>query len=123
MTTDIKAQKVLIILNDPPYGTERSYNGLRLATTLGKRDETDLKVFLIGDAVSCAKRGQQTPNGYYNLERMLKVLSHQKVSCGACGSCLDARGFGVQDLAEPVQRSSLEELALWTGWADKVLVF
>ncbi len=49
----------LFILNDPPYGTERSYNGLRLATSLAKREDWGVRVFLMGDAASCAKAGQQ----------------------------------------------------------------
>ncbi|MBF8268007.1 MAG: DsrE family protein [Dehalococcoidia bacterium] len=75
--------KTLIILNDPPYGTERSYNGLRLANALSKDPQDEVRVFLIGDAVVCGKGGQQTPNGFYNLERMLKVASRQGVSVGA----------------------------------------
>jgi uncharacterized protein involved in oxidation of intracellular sulfur len=75
-------RKTLIILNDPPYGTERSYNGMRLASALSKDEDDEVRVFLIGDAVVCAKRGQQTPNGFYNLERMLKVASRQGVSIG-----------------------------------------
>ena len=30
--------KVTIIVNDPPYGTERLYNALRLGHALHKRD-------------------------------------------------------------------------------------
>jgi uncharacterized protein involved in oxidation of intracellular sulfur len=76
-------RKTLVILNDPPYGTERSYNGLRLATALSKGEEDEVRVFLMGDAVPCAKGGQNTPNGYYNLELMLKVASRQGVTIGA----------------------------------------
>ncbi len=72
-------RKTLIILNDPPYGTERSYNGLRLANALSKDKNDEVRVFLTGDAVLCGKKGQQPPNGFYNLERMLKVASHQCV--------------------------------------------
>ncbi len=72
-------RKTLIVLNDPPYGTERSYNGMRLANVLSKDAEDEVRLFLIGDAVACAKRGQKTPNGYYNLERMMKVASRQDV--------------------------------------------
>ena len=32
--------KTLFILNDPPYGTERSYNALRLAGSLSARGPT-----------------------------------------------------------------------------------
>jgi uncharacterized protein involved in oxidation of intracellular sulfur len=116
-------RKTLLILNDPPYGTERSYNGLRLANALSKGQDDAVRLFLIGDAVSCAKRAQQTPNGFYNLERMLQVAARQGVSTGACGSCLGARGIEVKELVDGVHRSSLEELAEWTRWADKIIVF
>jgi uncharacterized protein involved in oxidation of intracellular sulfur len=55
--------KVLLVLNDPPYGPERGYDGFRLARSLSLRDDTQIKVFLIGDAVSCAVAGQKTPDG------------------------------------------------------------
>jgi uncharacterized protein involved in oxidation of intracellular sulfur len=113
----------LIILNDPPYGTERSYNGLRLATSLAKDPEISLSVFLMGDAVGCAFAGQTTPNGYYNLERMLKILTSKGHKIGVCGSCIDARGIKPEALAEGVHRSSMDELTAWTKAADKVIVF
>jgi len=115
--------ETLILLNDPPYGTERSYNGLRLALALAKADpEARVHVFLMADAVSCARAGQQTPNGYYNLERMLRaVLRHGDVL--ACGSCMDARGLQEADLVEGARRSSMEELARRTVEADRVLIF
>jgi len=64
---------ITIILNDAPYGTERSYNGLRIALSLSKKNE-NVSVFLMGDAVFCAAQNQQTPNGYYNIGRMIKGL-------------------------------------------------
>ncbi len=65
--------KLLLILNDPPYGTERCYNALRLAHALAKRDaEARIVVFLMADAVLSAKPGQKTPEGFYSVERMLK---------------------------------------------------
>lgn len=115
--------QTLIILNDPPYGTERSYNGLRLAGSLSKDETQTVRVFLIGDAVACAKHGQKTPNGYYNLERMISVVSRSGGAVAVCGSCLDARGIDQGDLAEGVQRGNLEQLATWTKEAEKVIVF
>ena len=56
--------KVLFILNDPPYGTERSFNGLRLAKALQGKGMA-VTVFLMADAVACAKAGQKVPQGYY----------------------------------------------------------
>ena len=74
--------RYLFILNDAPYGAERLYNGLRLALSLAKRDEVEVRVFLMGDAVGCAVAGQQTPDGYYNLERMIKGLAKKHVPGG-----------------------------------------
>lgn len=115
--------KALFILHDAPYGTERSYNGLRLALALVKVDEVEIRMFLIGDAVGCAKPGQTTPDGQYNIGRMLKGLTGRGVPVGACGSCLDARGCTEADLAPGICRSSMGQLAEWTVWADKVITF
>ncbi len=116
-------RKTLFILNDPPYGTERSYNGLRLAGSLAKQEGQQVRVFLMGDAASCAKAGQQTPNGYYNLERMLHAVISRQGEIGVCGTCMDARGIAPGELTEGARRSSLDELTAWTLWADQVLVF
>ncbi len=115
--------KTLFVLNDPPYGTERSYNGLRLAGSVVKRKSEEVRVFLIGDAASCAKRGQKVPKGYYSLERMLRPLTRQQGGVGVCGSCMDARGIIDSELVEGTHRGSMDELTDWTLWADRVLVF
>ncbi len=73
-----KTQKnFLFIINDGPYGNERSYNALRLAMNLSKRAEATVRVFLIGDGVNCAIANQKTPNGYYNIERMMRSVARQ----------------------------------------------
>jgi len=113
----------LLILNDPPYGTERSYNGLRLATTLAKREGETVQVFLMGDAAACAKAGQKVPSGYYNVETMLRVLGGHGASVGVCGTCMDARGITEPDLVAGAHRSSMNELTAWTVDASKVIVF
>lgn len=116
--------KHLIILNDPPYGTERSFNGLRMAHALAKHDpEGEMTVFLMADAVLCAKAGQKTPDGYYNLERMLRRVLSAKGRVLICGTCLDARGLAAEDLLDGAARSTMDELAEATLAADKVLVF
>jgi uncharacterized protein involved in oxidation of intracellular sulfur len=68
------ADKILLIVNDSPYGIERAYNALRLGMNLGKRPGVAVSVFLVGDGVLCAKKGQKTPEGYYNVERMVQSL-------------------------------------------------
>lgn len=69
------SQNVLFIVNDSPYGNERPFSALRLALNLVKSKEVNVYVFLSGDGVACARRGQTTPNGYYNIERMIKSLA------------------------------------------------
>ena len=71
------SQNTLIIINDGPYGNERAYNALRLALNLVKRTEVMVRIFLLADGVTCAKQGQKTPDGYYNVERMLKSLARR----------------------------------------------
>ncbi|MEN8375649.1 MAG: DsrE family protein [Gemmatimonadota bacterium] len=115
--------KTLVILNDPPYGTERSYNGLRLAGELAKREGEQVRVFLIGDGVSCANRGQTVPKGYYNIESMLKAVSLHNGEIGVCGSCMDARGILEDHLAADCRRSTIDVMTDWTLWADRVAVF
>jgi len=114
--------KILMILNDAPYGSERTYNGLRLAGSLA-RQGTEVRVFLIGDAVACAKTGQKVPSGYYNTQNMLGAVVRHGGAVGVCGTCIDARGIAESDLAEGARRSSMDELTAWTLEADKVLTF
>ena len=115
--------KTLFIMNDAPYGTERSYNAVRLAASLSKRDGEEVKIFLIGDAAACAKAHQKVPQGYYNLEVMLRNVGRHGGEIGVCGSCMDARGVADTELAEHSHRSSLDELADWVQWAQRTLVF
>ena len=92
--------EMLLILNDPPYGSERSYNALRLADQLVLQENVNLTLFLMGDAVSCAKAGQKTPQGYYNIERLLKPIV-RKGDIVLCGTCMDARGMRDVEVAHP----------------------
>lgn len=116
--------KTLFIINDPPYGTERCYNALRLASALLKRDPaTEVTVFLMADAVVAARRGQKLPEGYYSLERMLKRVIVGKGRVLLCGTCMDARGMIDEDVMEGAARSTMDTLAEATAEADKVLVF
>ena len=116
--------RTLFILNDPPYGTERVYNALRLAHALTKKDaEAKVTVFLMADAVPSAKAGQKTPDGFYNVERMLKRVIASNGQVLLCGTCMDARGIADAEMMEGARRSTMDELAIETIAADKVLVF
>jgi len=113
----------LFLLNDPPYGSERSYNALRLAGALSRLDGEQVRMFLIGEGAGCAHRGQKVPTGHYNIELMLKNVLKHGGEIGVCSACMDARGIADGDLLAGTRRSSLDELATWTAEADKVLVF
>ena len=115
--------KSLFILNDAPYGSERSYNGLRLAGSLSKAEGEEAKLFLMGDAASCAKRGQKVAEGFYNIQIMLGRVVRNKAEVGVCGTCMDARAIADAELIDGTRRSTLAELTSWTQWADKVIVF
>ena len=117
--------KFLFVLNDPPYGTERSYNALRLARELLKDPAAanEAKIFLLGDAVGCAKGGQKVPQGYYSMEALLRAATARGAEVGECGTCMDARGLADSELAKDCLRGGMAELAAWSGWADKVFVF
>lgn len=116
--------KVLIVVNDSPYGTERAYNAFRLAANLQKKDSgLELRIFLVGDGSACAKEGQSVPPGYYNVENMLRAIARKGGTIGVCGTCMDARGIDDKELTEGTRRSSLDEWTDWTIWAEKVIVF
>lgn len=108
--------KVLVIINDPPYGTERLYNGLRLAHALIKRGD-EVTVFLMADAVIGAKTGQKTPDGYYNAERMVRRVT-LKGRVLLCGTCMDEN-----EILDGAERSTMDALAEATAESDKVLIF
>jgi uncharacterized protein involved in oxidation of intracellular sulfur len=113
--------KILIILNDPPYGTERSYNGLRLAKALHKKGAA-VTIFLMADSVACAKRGQKVPQGFYNFELMVKSVARGGEVL-LCGTCMDARGLTDSELTDGPRRSTMDELAKRTLDAGQVVVF
>lgn len=116
-------KKILLIVNGPAYGADETFNAIRLANALARRDDAQVTVFLMGDGVTCAIAGQQTPNGYYALDRMLKSFARHGGSVACCGTCLDARGLTKDHLVDEAVRSTMDELAAWTVEADDVLTF
>jgi uncharacterized protein involved in oxidation of intracellular sulfur len=115
--------KSLIIINDAPYGNERCYNALRVAHALLKQENAEVVVFLMADAVTAALPGQKTPEGYYNIEHMLKRVLLGKGRVLLCGSCMDARGLQAQGVLEGAAVSTMSELADCIAVADRTLTF
>jgi uncharacterized protein involved in oxidation of intracellular sulfur len=116
--------RILFVVNDAPYGTEKAYNAFRLVLALQKEHaDVEVWIFLMADAVTCALPNQKTPDGYYNIERMLKGMNRKGAQIKACGTCADARGLRDLPLIEGVELSTMSQLAQWTATADKVLTF
>lgn len=116
--------KVLFIINDAPYGSEKAYNALRIANQLNKEHpDVEVRIFLMADAANCAIAGQTTPNGYYNIERMLKLSLNKGAKVKICGSCAEARALKNTALVEGAEISNLAELTNWVVDSNKVLTF
>jgi len=114
---------VLVILNDAPYASERTYQGLRMADAMLKLEEDlELTLYLSNDAVACAKTGQTTPDGYYNVERMLKPILRRGTVL-VCRTCAEARGLKPEDLMDGVRIVTLGEGAEFALEADKTMVY
>ncbi|MBN2537609.1 DsrE family protein [candidate division WOR-3 bacterium] len=113
---------VTIILNDPPYGTERTYNGLRLALQLKKSEGNRVRVFLMQDAVFAALKEQDTPTGYYNIGRMLAGVGRAG-EVRACVTCMSARGLKEEQLIEGVTAGDMALAAEWVESSDRVVSF
>ena len=115
---------VLFIINDAPYGTEKAYNALRLANQLLKDNQgIEVNIFLLADAVTSGLVNQKTPDGYYNIGRMIKLFARKGGTVKICGTCMDARGMTELTLLDGVERSSMAEFAEWVVECDKVLTF
>ncbi len=117
--------KILLIINDAPYGTEKAYNALRMAMTIQKEEEeeAEVRIFLMADAATSALPDQTTPQGYYNIERMIKSVLMKGGKVKICGSCAEARGISKLPLIEGTELSTMKELVQWTLDSDKVLTF
>lgn len=114
--------KLLVIINDAPYGSEKTYNALRIVNQLNKEHESvEVRIFLIADAVNCAIANQVTPNGFYNIERMLQLAITKGCKVKLCGSCSDARGLKNVALIEGAELSNMSELTNWIINSNKVI--
>ena len=116
--------KILFIINDAPYGTEKAYNALRMAMTIQKDDETaKVRIFMMADAATAALPNQNTPQGYYNIERMIKSVLLKGGKVKICGSCAEARGMKDLPLIDGTELSTMKELVQWTLDSNKTLTF
>ena len=66
-------EKLTIVIQDAPYGSEKAYNALRYASAL-LTSAVAVNLFLLADGVGVAKNHQKTPTGYYNTADMRSHL-------------------------------------------------
>jgi uncharacterized protein involved in oxidation of intracellular sulfur len=116
-------QKILIVITEPVYGSENPYNALRLAKALLEKENVRLSIYLLGDAVVGARKGQQTPKGFYNFGKMLMIFANKGVPISLCITCMEARGIKEEDLVEGVKMGGMQVLSEWVLTHDKVLTF
>lgn len=115
-------QKILIWVNDAPFGTEKAYNAMRLANQLGRdHEDVEVRIFLMADAAGCAVANQKTPDGYYTIERMMKFAIAKGAKVKICGSCAEARGLKNVELIKGTEISTMAELTDWVVDSDKVI--
>lgn len=116
-------QKILIIINAPPYGSERCLSGLRLATALaGSNAKPQVRIFLMSDATILGLPNQIDGAGN-GLQGMVEQLVGQGVDIRLCRTCALARGLGELPLIAGTTIGTLLELAEATLAADKVITF
>jgi uncharacterized protein involved in oxidation of intracellular sulfur len=115
--------QVLFILNDSPHASRRSYNGLRLAVSLARSSNNQVRVFLLGDGVICALAGVNPADASYNVQELFRQLTQRDVPVGVCRTCMEQRGLPDTMMIEGARRSTMDDLTAWTEEADKVLVF
>ena len=113
--------KYLFVFNDSPYGSQRAYNGLRLAAAVSRKANS--RVFLLGDGVLCAIAGLNPAHADYNPQELLRSISATGAAIAACGTCMEARGIAAEALIGEVRRSSMDELVEWTEECEKVISF
>jgi uncharacterized protein involved in oxidation of intracellular sulfur len=113
--------KYLFIFNDSPYGDQRAYNGLRLASAVSRKAE--IHVFLLGDGVLCGLAGFAPANADYNPQEMLRAIAGAGGAIAACGTCMEARGIHAESLIPEVRRSTMDELVAWTEECEKAISF
>lgn len=114
--------KVLFILDEAPYGSEKAFLSLRLAMIMQREHkDVEVKIFLMADSVSCALPSQDTPQGYYNLERMIKSIFNKGGKIYVCSSCMKSRGLTKLQLVDGVEVNPFAYVSELILEADKVV--
>ena len=134
-------KSLLILLNDLPYKTDKAYNALR-AAGVAQKNGTKVVIFLMGDSVYVARKNQQPPPDFPNLENMVVDLIQDGIDFKLCTTCVNARGFEPKegeisscfvgakkggmipaDLIEGTEMSTMPEFVTLVSESEKVISF
>jgi len=117
-------ETLTMVISSSPYGDERIWNALRLAEALScSNEDVKVKIFLIGDAVNAAKKGQKPAKGFYNIEKILIDLVKVGVCINVCHTSMNLRGLTEQDLVEGTEMGTITGLSKWIQESKKTISF
>ena len=103
----------LVIITEPPYGSQKTYNGLRFGNGLLQAGNK-VTVWLMQDAVFTAKKGQQPQLVFGQTWVSYQKFVEDVVKAGGevvvCGSCAQARGLTEGELLAKIRFGTEPEL-------------
>ncbi len=105
--------KLAIILETKEL--EKAWNAFRFAVT-AKKQEHEVKLFLMGEAVEC----ESLTHEKYNVDEQLKKFVEFGGEILACGTCLKSRQLNSTE-ACPI--STMVDCVNLVVWADKTVTF
>lgn len=105
--------KIGVILETKEF--EKAWNAFRFATT-AKKNQHEVKVFLMGEAVEC----EGLTHEKFNVDEQLKNFIKEGGEILACGTCLKSRHLEGSDVC-PI--STMIDCVKLVEWADKVVNF
>ncbi|OGK38683.1 DsrE family protein [Candidatus Roizmanbacteria bacterium RIFCSPHIGHO2_12_FULL_41_11] len=94
---------------------EKAWNAFRFAVT-AKKQNYEVKVFLMGEAVEC----EGLTHEKYNVDEQLKNFIAIGGEIMACGTCLKSRQ---KDGTEACPLSTMIDCLKVVEWADKIVTF
>jgi uncharacterized protein involved in oxidation of intracellular sulfur len=103
----------ITIIYDNEY--EKAWNAFRFATT-AKKNNHQVKMFLMGEAVEC----EGLKHEKFNVDEQLNIYLKEGGEIFACGICLKSRNLNG---TEACPLSTMVDCVKMVEWADKVITF
>ncbi len=114
---------VTIVIQNAPYKSDnKAWHALRFAGAALVEDMT-VRLHLLDNGVEVGQKNQQVPEGFVNLEELLKELMEYGIEVRACGTALDHCAIDEDAMIDGVERGSMKALAAWVKTSDNVMTF